>query len=187
MSFDLEGKRLRELMHNKDLRALDPGNPTWRIDAPTLAKWLLGGFRAPSYDLRLTEVVGAVLQSWPGSYVTYSEAPTGLRGAWKAAELGEPDWKESETGAFVRALDKRAQAWSVPSDADPGEMLRWLHKGGWSLWRPTKKNSGIPRCLAQGTFKTVKELGYAYLVSSSWENQFTEISIHPELALAAAA
>jgi len=183
MAFDLAGTRLFELMQKRDVRWLNPPHPTWRIEPPSRLRWLLGGgWRAKDYDERLVDLIAAILRDYPGSYVAYHLPPEGLTGTWQPAPVAAAAWREGQAGTAKRHVEQCGAVWILPADAEAAQVARWLRHGGWSIWKPGSKRAGVPRRLAQETFKTVVESDYDFLLSSSWDNQFSELSLHPERA-----
>lgn len=186
MAFDSNGSRLAEIMQGRNVGWLQYPEPYWRIAPFSWFGWLTGrGWSVKPYDERFIELVAEVLRSYPGSCLTYDAEPNGLKGDWQPLELNGA-WKDSESGAYFRDLEADdRRAWLVPADVDAIELVRFLHRGAWSLWKPSedkKLAAVLPRFLAQGALTTAIESKFHYLMTSSWENQFTELAINPELA-----
>jgi hypothetical protein len=180
---DLAGDKLFAIMQNQNITWLHPPHPTWKMKPPTLAQWLLkGGWRKRDYDERFVEMLSAVLAAFPGSLLTCNEPPVGLPQSFEPAEVKAPSWREAQSGGYVRKLDAQ-RAWHVPASTTGAELAPFLGAGAWALWKPTdKERGGMPRLLAQDTYKTVKEYGWVYLLSSWWDNEYTELALNPDVA-----
>jgi hypothetical protein len=182
MALDLDGKKLYEIMQHKDMVWLEPPLPYWRLEPPSILRWFTQRmWSLDNYDLRFQKILQALIDEFPGSYVSYSLPPEGLSGEWDAAALKNPPWKDGQTGTYLRKSGDIG-VWKIPEGAVVAEMAGWLKEGGWSIWMPTKEKMGPPRNLAQGAYQTVVESDYRFLMSSWWDNAFSEVALHPELA-----